>query len=68
MKVELTRTELLALVKGQPPYYSEFDNPLVIKAKHSYSDQYGRTEWYNLRDLTDDELWQLYVICRDSWN
>ena len=41
MKVELERTELEALVKGKPPCYNEFGNPLVKKAGHRYSDQNG---------------------------
>jgi len=68
MKVELKRTELEALVKGKPPYYNEFDNPLVKKAGHRYSDQYGRTDWSSLDDLTDKELYELYIICKNSWD
>ena len=43
-------------------------NPLVIKAGHSYSDQYGRTTWDNLSALTDEELYKLYEICKNSYN
>ncbi len=68
MKVELNRKSLEALVKGSEPYYSQFDNPLVKKAGHSYSDQYGRTSWNSLSKLTDEELYQLHLICRDSWS
>ncbi len=68
MKVELNRKSLEALVKGSEPYYSQFDNPLVKKAGHSYSDQYGRTSWDSLSKLTDEELYQLHLICRDSWS
>ena len=68
MKVELNRKDLEALVMGGYPNYSEFDNPLVKKAGHSYSDQYGRTSWDNLDGLTDEELYQLHLICRDSWS
>lgn len=68
MKVELERTELEALVKGKPPCYNEFGNPLVKKAGHSYSDQYGRTAWGSLEKLTDEELYKLYEICKNSWS
>ena len=68
MKVELERKDLEALVKGKPPYYNEFNNPLVIKAGHRRSDQYGRTNWGSLENLTDEELYKLYVICRNSWS
>ena len=68
MKIELDRKGLEILVAGSEPDYNEFDNPLVKKAGHDYSDQYGRTSWRNLSELTDDELYEVYVICRNSWN
>jgi len=67
MQIELDRKGLEILVKGSQPYYSEFNNPLVKKAEHDYSDQYGRTSWRNLDALTDVELYKLYLICRNSW-
>lgn len=68
MKIELDRKGLKALVKGSQPSYDEFNNPLVKKAGHSYSDQYGRTSWDNLNALTDKELYEVYLICRNSWD
>ena len=68
MKIELDRKGLEILVAGSEPDYNEFDNPLVKKAGHDYSDQYGRTSWRNLSELTDDELYEVYIICRNSWN
>lgn len=67
MTIELTRPDLISLVKGNPPYYSEFNNPLVLKAGHSYTDCYGRTDWGSLEKLTDNELLELYNICKNSW-
>ena len=67
MLIEIDKRGLYSLVKGTSPNYSEFDNPLVKKAGHEYSDQYGKTNWYNLDKLTDMELYRLYIICRDSW-
>ena len=67
MRVELDRKGLEILVKGSQPYYDEFNNPLIKKAGHSYYDQYGRTEWDNLKNLTDTELFTVYCICRESW-
>ena len=43
MKIELDRTGLQILVNGSQPHYNEFENPLLRKAGHNYSDQYGRT-------------------------
>ena len=68
MKIELDRKGLEILVAGSEPDYNEFDNPLVKKAGHDYSDQYGRTSWRNLSELTDEELYKVYIICRNSWN
>ena len=63
MKVELDRKGLEILVSGSQPYYNQFENALVKKAGHDYSDQYSKTSWSKLKDLTDDELYQLYLIC-----
>lgn len=68
MKVELNRKGLESLVKGSQSNYSEFDNSLVKKAGHSYNDQYGKTSWSNLDDLKDEELYDLYLICLNSWS
>ena len=67
MKVELDRKGLEALVKGSKPYYNEFGNQLVKKAGHSYCSQYGNTSWDNLENLTDQELYKLHEICKNSW-
>ena len=68
MNIELDRKGLEILVNGSQPHYNEFENPLVKKAGHDYSDQYGRTSWNSLNKLTDDELYKLYLICRNSWS
>lgn len=67
MKVYLTRDDLEALVKGSEPNYKEFDNPLLKKAGHSYSDQYGKNYWSSLNKLTREELWELRKVCSKSW-
>lgn len=66
MVVNLDNNDLKALVIGSSPSYSNFNNALVKKAGHSYSDQYGRTSWSSLEKLTDDELWKLYQICKKN--
>lgn len=67
MKIELDRKGLEILVAGSQTNYNEFNNPLVKKAGHDYSDQYGRTSWRNLSVMTDEELYEVYLICRNSW-
>ena len=67
MIIDLDKDGLQMLVKGSVPNYDKFEHPLVKKAGHSYSDQYGRTTWGYLNELTEVELFALYLICRDSW-
>ena len=67
MKIELTTKELQSMVKGRSPYYDEFNHPLVKKAGHSYCEPYGSTSWSNLDNLTDEELYELYLINKNSW-
>lgn len=67
MIVDLDRHGLERLVRGCSPNYDEFDNPLIKKAGHRYSDQYGRTSWDKIDDLTDEELYEVYLICKRSW-
>lgn len=69
MKVELTKQDLISLVKGIEPYYSVFDNPIVKKCG-SYAGGFSSGwDWdeYRLEELTENELWDLYILCRDSW-
>lgn len=67
MIVDLDREDLETLIKGSCPNYSVFNNELVLRAGHSYSDAYGRTSWDNLSSLNEEELYMLYKICKDSW-
>ena len=67
MQVELDRKDLEALVKGYGVSYSGFNHPLVKVAGHSYSDQYGRTSWGGLSKLSDEQLYVLYCVCKNSW-
>ena len=67
MKIDLDRKGLETLVKGSQLYYSDFDNKLVKKAGHDYRDSTGGTSWSNLKELTENELYDLYIICRNSW-
>lgn len=62
--VELDRKDLENLVKGTYPAYTQLDNELVKKAGYKYSNKKGITDWDKLSNLTDDELWQLYKICK----
>lgn len=65
-KYQLDIEDLKSLIRGSSPDYSVFNNPLIKKAGHSYSDQYGRTSWDNLNDLSESELLDLYLLCKSS--
>ncbi len=68
MNIEIDRKGLEILVNGSVPDYNDFENPLVKKAGHDYNDQYGRTSWCSLKNLTDNELYELYIICRKRYD
>lgn len=67
MTLELDREDLKSLVKGTPPSYDAFEHPLVQKAGYRYFHNLGTSDWSNLKALTDDELYQLFLICKHSW-
>ena len=67
MQIDLDKSGLKSLVKGSAPNYQEWGNPLVKKAGFSYDDTYGRVDWAKLDSLTEEELYQLYLICTNSW-
>lgn len=67
MTIELDKKTLIILIKGTGCSYTAFNNQLVTKAGHSYSDCYGTTSWSSLDELTELELYELYLICKNSW-
>jgi len=69
MKVELDKVALMSLVCGQQPNYSLFEHPMVKKCG-SYRGSRDEWRWcsYSLEELSEQELYDLYVLCRESWN
>ena len=67
MTIEIDKEGLQALVHSSSVYYNEFNNPLVKKAGHSFNSQYDRTSWRSLGNLNEQELYKLYLICKNSW-
>jgi hypothetical protein len=67
MTVELDKKALISLVVGQPPHYSIFEYD-IIKKCGSYSDNRGWT-WMtiHLEELSEEDLFDLYELCRYSW-
>jgi len=66
MLVELDRIGLEILVKGCNPYYIDTSNYLVKKAGRDWNDMCGVTKWRTLENLTDNELYELYLFCRNT--
>lgn len=68
MEVNLDKKALISLVSGENPYYSIFENDLV-KDCGWYSENRGWT-WYSheLEKYTEEQLYELYLLCRNSWN
>lgn len=66
MNLDLDKEDLVCLVRGSSPSYSVFDHQLLKKAGHFYSDQYARTSWNELHTLTEEELYELYILCKNK--
>ena len=68
MKLELDKEDLMALVKGTSPYYNVFENPLVKKCGSWTGGHVDKWSWGSgLDSLSDEDLYKLYNICKDSW-
>lgn len=65
--VKLDKRDLISIVMGQEPNYSEFDNPL-IKPYGKYYDNNGWS-WSEaaLLELELEILFKMYTICKHSW-
>lgn len=70
MKVELDGYDLVNLVKGIEPNYNVMNNELVQGNGHFVGGFVDRWDWdYScLKKLSEKDLWELYNICKYSWN
>ena len=68
MIIDLETKDLISLIKGYDLDYSEFNNSLVKKAGYLYDDIYGNSRWENIKSLSDEELYELFLICKTSRN
>lgn len=66
--MQLSKKDLMSLVNGQSPYYDLFDHP-IVKTSGDFSASHGIWNWHSsaLEKLSEQQLWDLYVMCRDSW-
>jgi hypothetical protein len=68
MNVDLKQEDLVSLVKGTTPNYSVLDHPLVRGRGRWTGGHVDRWDWnYTVHLMKEDELWGLYLICRESW-
>ena len=68
MLLELDKKDLKNLVLGTSPYYSVFDEPLVKRCGTFCGGFVERWDWREsaLDELTEKELYELYLICKNS--
>ena len=68
MFVELTIEDLKKLVKGSSPSFKAMDN-IKIKYKGEYNDYRGTWIWEDsaLDNLSEEQLYEIYIICKNSW-
>jgi len=70
MNVELSKKDLSALVKGTSPNYDIMENDIVKKCGSytgGFCDEWNWNYGFE-KTMTEEELYQLYILCRDSWS
>ena len=69
MLIELEKEDLVSLVRGQDPYYSIFEEKLVKENGYYVGGMSDRWVWnsYSLKELKEEELWELYLMCKKSY-
>lgn len=69
INVHLSKKDLASLVKGTSPNFDLHSHPLVKKSGRYYGGFNDEWNWnYGFENnLSEEELWDLYVLCRDSW-
>jgi len=68
MNLELDKEDLVRLVLNIEPNIKILNNP-IIKPNGSYNEKQYKWGWYDsyLRELSEQELWEVYLICKQSW-
>lgn len=69
MTFELDTEDLKSLVKGITPHYNVFENPLVKMCGEWIGGFVDKWSWfgYVLDTLSEEELYVLYITCKNSW-
>lgn len=69
MVLDLDKKDLINLVKGSSPNYEVMEHPLVEKSGRYTGGFVEKWDWreYRLKEMTEEELVELYNICKNSW-
>lgn len=69
MHLELDKDDLVSLVKGTSPYYTAMDHPLIQRYGHHSGGHLDSWTWVtnSLRGCTEEQLLEIYKICKSSW-
>jgi hypothetical protein len=69
MLIELDKTAFMSMVKGTYPYYSIFDHPVVKKCGIYIGGMLEEWRWNRneLEKLSEEELYELYNLCINSY-
>ena len=67
MKLDLNKQQLIHLVLSTSPGYNVFEHPLVKECGYYCGGFAEKWNWHGdkLRELTEEQLWDLYNICND---
>lgn len=68
MDVDLTKEDLINLVKGTCPNYNVMDSMIERKLGHYTGGFRDDWTWDRLGHLTEEELIEVYNTCKNSWN
>jgi hypothetical protein len=69
IQVNLDKEDLVNLVMGTSPYYNEFENPQIKQCGSYTGGMTERWDWKTteLEKLSEEKLYELYLICKNSW-
>lgn len=69
MKLNLDRKDLISLAKGTNPNYRAMDIPLIKNHGNMggpHGDQWS-WNWNAFESESDEMIYEIYLICKDSW-
>lgn len=70
LMVLLDKKDILTLVRGSQPNYTEYENPILSEIGQHFEGLGDSWVWHHprLNRLSFEELVKVYYICKDSWN